>query len=135
MLFYLFEFIINTIKKSFILNLWFIMGFKTCTKQIMELRQQNTCCKKAWDLVLKPCVQLMSHSLLWYNVIRFTLMYIIYFNFHYSHQCGYSHNTLFLCLQMEQDQEDENNRYNKQNIPPNTQSYGSSSSTNNGSKE
>ena len=71
------------------------MGYKTCKKQIMELRQQKSCWNKAWDLVLKECIQFRNHFLLWYISFWFTLMYIVYFNFHYSHQCRYSHYTIF----------------------------------------
>ena len=74
----------------------------------------------------------MSHFLLWYIAIQFILMYIIYFNFHYFHQHRYTHYTLFLCLQMElQDQEDKNNQCNQQKIPPNNPRHGSSSSSDN----
>lgn len=45
-LFYFSKFIINRTKKSFILNLWFIIGFKTFKKQNMELCQQKTCCNR-----------------------------------------------------------------------------------------
>ena len=77
----------------------------------------------------------MSHFFVCYNVIRFKLMYIIYFNFHYSHQCRYTHYTLFLCLQMERNQEDENNRCNQQKIRPNSPSHESSLSTDNSSSK
>ena len=73
-MFYFFEFIINITKNLFILNLWFIMGFKTCRKQSMQLRQLKTCCNKAWDSVLKPCAQFMSHLFLWYIDVLFTLI-------------------------------------------------------------
>ena len=39
-LFYLAPSIINRTKTSFILNIWFVMGYKTCRKQSMELRQR-----------------------------------------------------------------------------------------------
>lgn len=97
MLFLFSEFIINRKKKNFILNLWFIMGFKTCRKQSMELHQRKACCNKAWDLVLKPCAQFMSHFFLWYISIRFTWMYIMYFNFQYFHQCRYTH-YFYVCI-------------------------------------
>ena len=111
------------------------MGFKTCRKQIMELRQHKTCCNKAWDLVLKQFAYFMSHFLLWYIAIRYKLMYIIYFNFNYSHQCRYTHYFLVLCLSKKQDKEDQKNWCNQQNICPNNRIHGSSLSTNNSSSE
>lgn len=75
----------------------------------------------------------MSHFLLWYIVIRLTLMYIIHFNFHYSDQCRDTHYPLFLCLEMEQDQEDKNSRCNQQKTHPNNPCYRSSSCTDNNS--
>ena len=60
---------------------------------------------------------------------RYILMYIIsYSNFHYSHQCIYTHYSLFLCLQME-GEEEENNQHHEQNIPQNNPSHGSSLSS------
>ena len=117
MLFYFFEFIINRIKKSFILNLWFIMGFKICKKQSMELCQQKAYCNKEWDLVLKLCAQFMSHFLLWYIYIQFKIIYIIYSNFSYSHQYRYTRYTLYLYFLIElQDKEEERNWWNKKKI-------------------
>ena len=53
-----------------------------------------------------------------FNVFQFTFMYTIYFIVHYSRQCRYTQCTLFLCLEILVEEE-ENNWANEQNIQPN----------------
>ena len=86
----------------------------------MEWSQHKSCWKKAWNMVLKECVSFRSQFFLWYVVFQFTFMYTIYFNFHYSHQCRYTHYTLLLCLHMEYEKE-ENNQVNKKTFNQITQ--------------
>ena len=112
------------------------MGHKIWRKQSMEWSQQKTCWWKAWDMVLKECVSFMNQLLLCkYVTFQFTFMYTIYFISHYSWQCRYTQYTLFLCLQMQVELEEDNNQSNQQNIQQNNLSDASGSSTNSSSSE
>ena len=72
---------------SFMLNLWFIMGYKTCRKQSMEMCQHKSCWQKAWDLVLKKSVsfktQFLLHGMSLFNLhscILFISIFVILTN-------------------------------------------------------
>ena len=113
-------------KKSFIINLWFIMGLKHAGNKVWHYANKKLVAtrNKTWFLnhVHSLWVTSCYGTLLFDLQLCILFISILFFLINVDTLI-----TLYFYVCMEQGQEEENNQRNQQNIPLNNSSHGSSS--------